>query len=417
MKPNRAGFDLFDWARRHPFVVAALALHGLLLAGLYLAGPYTLTRQQRAQDMSRVGASLEAARREQVTRHLQRLEQLGKELGAEAPASPASSPLERAEALTRRIEQTEQHARAKELARLLKIKPEEALAKLRAEETKRARPLPRDPAQAMAQLERRARAAAEQRQARERRESEGMRVARSEHDGSRQDPSGTGHGGSDTGNGRGKGHGGGEATDSIGGVGETERQYEAMASPPPLDPARLRYAEARSFGPGAPFANRVYLDRWNVVGPFPARSSRSLDEVHPPELAVDLDAVYEGKHGIVGWQAQHSANYPFVPEPREADALYYAYTEVRVDRDTEVWLDIGADDDSKLWVNDELVWVSGNGDKAWYHRAFYRLDDELSHYALVEGRVRVTLKAGRNTLLLKLYNGVDLMFFSVVIAR
>ena len=414
---TRDGFDPIDWARRHPFVFGSLAVHLLLAAGLYFVGPYTLAKQQRKQDMARVGASLEAARREQIQRHLQKLEQLGKELGAEAPANAASSPLERAEDMTRRVEQAERQARAKEMARLLKITPEQALAKLRVEEVKRSKPLPQDPAQALAQLERRMRDAAERRRERERREAEGVRVAQA-HDGPRSAAGGSGPGGDTSGSGRGKGgRGGGEATNSIGGVGEPEREYGAMATAPVLDPARLRYAEARVFGPGAAYANRVYLDRWNVVGPFPANSSRALDQPLPPELAVDLDAVYEGKYGVVGWRAQQSPTYPFIPEPRDADALYYAYTEVRVDRDTDVWLDIGADDDSRLWLNDELVWASGNGDKPWYRRPFYRLDAELSQYGLVEGRVRVTLKAGRNTLLFKLYNGVDLMFFSVVIAR
>jgi len=425
MKPGPR-FDLFDWARRHPFVFGSLAVHALLAAGLYVVGPYTLARQQRSQDMARMGATLEAARREQMQRHLQRLEQLGKEMGAPSPANAASSPLERAEDLTRRIEQAERQARAKEMARLLKITPEEALAKLRVEEVKRSKPLSRDPAQALAQLERRARDAAERGRERARRESNGVKVAsgggpRASGPGGLGGADGIGpqrKGGDAEGRGGGSGRGGsGEGMVTVGGVGEPDRQYDPMAQVPELAPSRLRYAEARSFGPGAPYANRVYLDRWNVVGPFTAHSSLALDQPLPPETTVDLDAVYEGKHGPVGWQVQHSSHYPFIPEPREADALYYAYTEVRVDRDTEVWLDIGADDDSRLWLNDELVWASGNGDKPWYHEPFYRLDKEMGTYGLVEGRVRVTLRAGRNTLLFKLYNGIDLMFFSVVIAR
>lgn len=425
MKPHRAGFDLFDWARRHPFVVASLGLHLLLAAGLYAAGPYTLTRQQRKEDLARVGAGLEAARREQMQRHLQRLEQLGKEMGAELPASPASSPLERAEALTRRIEQAEQQRRAQEMARLLKIKPEQALAKVKVEDFRRAKPQPRDAAQALAQLERRARDAAERQRALQRRQSEGHRIGGTQTaQGGGAAGKGNGQGGmggpglGGAGPGRGgQGRGNGEASAFAAGIGEPDRRYDAAVTPPVLEAASLRFAEARRFGPGAPYANRVYLDRWYVAGPFPAPSSRALDEVLTPEVAVDLDAVYAGKHGLVGWRFQQSPTYPFVPEPRDGDSIYYAYTEVRVDRDTEVWLDIGADDDSRLWLNDELVWASGNGDKPWYRTAFYNLDDEMSRYALVEGRVRVTLKAGRNTLLFKLYNGIDLMFFSVVIAR
>ena len=99
------------------------------------------------------------------------------------------------------------------------------------------------------------------------------------------------------------------------------------------------------------------------------------------------------------------------------DAVFYAWTKLRVDRDTTVWLDIGADDDSRLWLNDTLVWASGDQDKAWYHRPFHALGPAIAAYDLVEGRRRVTLHAGRNTLLFKLYNGIDLMFLSVVITE
>jgi hypothetical protein len=81
----------------------------------------------------------------------------------------------------------------------------------------------------------------------------------------------------------------------------------------------------------------------------------------------------------------------------------------------DVWLDIGADDDSKLWLNDKLVWTSDGGDKPWYHVPYYNLQPEMARYGLVEGTRRVHLQAGRNTLLFKLYNGIDLMFFSVVL--
>ena len=410
MKTLRAapGFDLFDWARRHPFVVGSLGLHLLLAGALWLAGPRALGQAQRAQDLARVDATLQAARREQVQRHLQRLEQLAKELGAELPDGAASSPLEQAKALTQRLEQAERRARVKELARLLKIKPEEAAAKVLLEEAKRAKPVPRDAGQAMAQLERRARWRSATSRAREQREREGHRVAGlpgAEH------AMGGGRGEGDAGRG-GEGAGG----RWLGNAGSDRRHYDAPVQPPALDDAaNLRFAVARRFGAGGPYANRVYLDRWYVAGPFPADSARAINVVQPPEIAIDLDGIYAGKHGLVRWQYQQSATYPFVPEPWDDEAIYYTTTELRVDRDMEVWLDIGADDDTKLWLNDELVWFSGNGDKPWYHRAFDQMGAEMARYGLVESRVRVSLRAGRNTLLLKLYNARSLMFFSVVV--
>lgn len=422
-----ASFDGIDLVRRHPFLACSILLHLALGAWLYFTGPYRLQLERQAHDQARVGAALDAARREQLQRHLGRLEQLARELGVEVPA-PAGTPEDpqlRAAALASRIERADQRARAARLAELLKIAPDQALAQVKADDARRLRELPKlDAAHTVAQLEQRARAAAERMREQARRDANGRPVSPRQASAQPARPGGSLGGGGPAGaagaggaGGAGLGKGGGEATASIGGQGEPERVYDAMASGPTLDPGALRFAEGRSFGPGAAFANRVYLDNWHVVGPFAASSSRALDDVLGPELAVDLDALYAGRHGVVGWAPQQSPTYPFVPEPREPDAIYYASTEPRVDRDTEVWLDLGVDDDAKLWLNDELVWASTNADKPWYHRPFYRLDEELSRYGLVEGRVRVLLRAGRNRLLLKLYNGVDLMFFSVVVAR
>lgn len=431
-----AGFDPLDWVGQHRFFVGSVALHVLLAGGVWLLGPQVAVKAQRAQATARAHATLHAAQREQVQRHLQRLEQLGKQAGAEPPGSAAGSPLERAEALTKRLEDTERKARVKELARLLKIKPEQAAAQVRLEDARRMKPVPHDAAQALAQLEGRARDALERRHAREKREREGLRVAGA--------GAGVGAGGGLVGNGagtaqsgqNGQGAGGAGAGTGWHGVGladtDYRRDYDAAAQVPQIDPATVRLAAGRRLGTGGPYANRVYLDRWNVIGPFSAPSIRALDIVQPPEIAVDLDALYPGKHGLVGWRPQHSETYPFVPEPVgerppqpkswpvlpspwESDTIYYAATEVHVDRDMDVWLEIGADDDSRLWLNDELVWASGNGIKPWYQQPYSYLPTQAI-YGFVEGRVRVQLRSGRNTLLFKLYNGPGVTFLSVVIA-
>jgi hypothetical protein len=101
-------------------------------------------------------------------------------------------------------------------------------------------------------------------------------------------------------------------------------------------------------------------------------------DINPQTLRV-------GAGRVLRWQYQSNAGYPFVPQPRAENAVYFAYTEVMVDEAREVWLDFGADDDSKLWLNGDLVWTSGAAE-------------------------------ARNTLLFKLYNGIDLMFFAVVLS-
>jgi hypothetical protein len=179
----------------------------------------------------------------------------------------------------------------------------------------------------------------------------------------------------------------------------------------------MRTGAGRRLGAGGSFANRIFLDTWYVIGPFAGHGRDSADAVYPPERGVDLDAVYYGKNDApVRWNWQQEPSYPFVPRPRAENAVYYAYTEVEVDRDMDMWMSIGADDDSKLWFNDRLVWISGDGDKPWYRTPFYSLEIELAQRNLTEGQRKLHFHKGRNTILFKLYNGMNLMFFSVVLS-
>ena len=446
-RPRRRG-----WAARHPYVVAALALHALLLAGLYAMGPYKLALDHRAASGDRIEASLEQARRLQMQHHLQRLEEMQRRLsaatGAPAASAPASAGLADvrdqlllARQLVERMERTEQAERAKELARLLKITPEKALAKVQAEDQARKaaqaakKPAaPADAATQAARLEERAREVLERQQQRQARQSQGSEVAQQQAGlGVQPGGGGSGHGAGKTAGSGGGGQGagssgrggfgglGGDSTLAGGGLqaeaGFTDpRNYARQSEMPAVDWRSVRQGRGRTLGAGGTLATRIYLDRWMVAGPFAANGAASLDQVYPPEQGVDLDAVYAGKgNRVLQWEPFESPTYPFVPPDRAENAVYYAWTELRVDRDITVWLDIGADDDSKLWLDDTLVWHSGDAFKLWYQRPFYQLTSELAGYDLVEGRRRVTLTAGRHTLLFKLYNGIDLMFFSVVL--
>jgi hypothetical protein len=69
-----------------------------------------------------------------------------------------------------------------------------------------------------------------------------------------------------------------------------------------------------------------------------------------------------------------------------------------------------------MWFNDRLVWLSGiSYDKPWFRKAFMTLPG-MSTLNLTEGQRRLHFNKGRNSILLKLYNGVGLMFYSVVLS-
>jgi hypothetical protein len=55
-------------------------------------------------------------------------------------------------------------------------------------------------------------------------------------------------------------------------------------------------------------------------------------------------------------------------------------------------------------------------DKPWYRAPFHTLDTGLATRNLTEGQRRLHSHKGRNTVPLKLYNGMNLMFFSVVLS-
>lgn len=187
--------------------------------------------------------------------------------------------------------------------------------------------------------------------------------------------------------------------------------------PGTIDVATLHAGAGRVFGAGGAFATRVYLDSWYVIGPFAGRGEDSLDTVYPPEEDVDLDGVYRGLDGrVLQWRYASRGFYPFLPPDRAENAVYYAYTEVRIDQARDLWLSIGADDDSMLWLDGRRVWASAPGDKPWYHPPYYLRDEQVASLALAEGHRRVHLEAGVHRLLFKLFNDRDRTFFSVVLA-
>jgi hypothetical protein len=446
MRATAASPRTWRGPRPRPFLALSILLHLALLVALYAAGPYRAKAPSTEVRQARMTAALEQARRKQMQRQVRAMDEALRKMAAQAGESPeavdprAGLPnepqalLQHAQQLAEKIQRTQQKIRAAELARLLKIKPEEALAKLKAE-AKAPPKTAATPAAAIAQLEQQARTALAQVQQQQKQREQGSLIAAQNRSqsGAQNAPqtrsaatnkAGPGQGqglnaGSSGSGAAGKGVGatGGAGDPSGGGGFRDPRNYEAMVQPQLVNAQTLRVGAGRVLGAGGAWATRVYLNSWYVLGPFEGLGASSLEQRLPPEAGVDLDAAYEGLgQRVLQWQYQVNAGYPFVPQPRAENAVYYAYTEVHSDVVQEVWLEIGADDDSKLWFNDELVWVSGRGDKPWYRQPFYRLNTEIGQLNLVEGRRRVLLRQGRNRLLFKLYNGIDLMFFSVVIS-
>ena len=147
----------------------------------------------------------------------------------------------------------------------------------------------------------------------------------------------------------------------------------------------------RIMGEGAQKPGWLFVDSWYVVGPFPNPNRQNLRTRFGPEEGVDLDAQFQGAGGQpIRWKFWQTNSPRVVPPNAQEYAIYYLFTELYSDRARDLWLVIGSDDQSNLWVNEQLVWMSS---------------DQLKGWQVGEGLRRVRLKQGRNRILLRLENG------------
>jgi hypothetical protein len=131
-------------------------------------------------------------------------------------------------------------------------------------------------------------------------------------------------------------------------------------------------------------------DSWHVAGPFAADGDAALGKDFGPEKGVDLTA----KYGDVGWRTVRasSTGYFDLAAFHGKDAvksLSYLYRVIESPGDQEATVLLGTDDGCRLIVN---------GEKVFGHER---------HEAAAPERdaVKVKLKKGANTILLKVNNG------------
>ncbi|MCL1910009.1 MAG: hypothetical protein FWG05_03630 [Kiritimatiellaeota bacterium] len=163
-------------------------------------------------------------------------------------------------------------------------------------------------------------------------------------------------------------------------------------------------------GDGVP-AQWMYVNSWYTIGPFPNPDRINLRRRFAPESVVDLDATYIGKNERqLKWifeQARSSMNENatrgarVVPITAEEYGIWYAYAEVFVDRDCDLWVAVGSDDRSDVWLNDMHIWGSSDILKVWQ---------------INEGFRRVHFNKGRNRILARIENGWHAIEWSVCIA-
>ena len=142
-----------------------------------------------------------------------------------------------------------------------------------------------------------------------------------------------------------------------------------------------------------------FITKWMVVGPFDNSDRKQLDTVYGPEEGIDFKKKYEGKDGTeVEWHEVNATRAGFVDLkaimqakglPMD-DVLAYAVTYIESPEAREVKILTGTDDGVKIWLNGEVVHK-----KDVYRSASPDADS-----------VSVKLKKGRNTLLVKVHQGM-----------
>lgn len=171
-----------------------------------------------------------------------------------------------------------------------------------------------------------------------------------------------------------------------------------------------------------PSAKWFFADSWYILGPFDNTGRRNIETKFPPETVIDLNATYPGKNGVpIRWEFYQSATPNIQPRMdayyrATANAalndkenygralqyiIYYASTELWFEQACDLWIAVGSDDFSKMWIEDKLVWASGKNLKAWQ---------------LNEGIRKVHFKQGVNRVLCRVENGNGPTEFSLVVS-
>ena len=200
-------------------------------------------------------------------------------------------------------------------------------------------------------------------------------------------------------------------------AGEEEQDAAATAaalSAPDLGPSipDLVPGNIGSLRPGAPGVPTrwMYVNSWHVIGPFPNPDRVNIRRRFPPETVVDLEAAYIGKDGLpVRWEFEQARSSVrnlrnralVIPRTSQEYGIWYAYAEVFFDQDCDLWIAVGSDDRSDLWLNDMHVWGSSNVLKDW---------------KINEGFRKVHFNQGRNRFLARVENGPLGIKWSVCIA-
>lgn len=135
-----------------------------------------------------------------------------------------------------------------------------------------------------------------------------------------------------------------------------------------------------------------FLTKWKAIGPFDNKGLIGFDAVYAPEQAIDLAAKLPGQTGEVAWgEITTKDDFGVIDIAKSISphkgAVMYLTTDFASDRERSVELRLGTPNAWKVWINGQLLFGRDE-----YHRGM----------AIDQYRVKATLKAGSNRVLVKL---------------
>jgi hypothetical protein len=168
---------------------------------------------------------------------------------------------------------------------------------------------------------------------------------------------------------------------------------QALAYARDADQVQSIAARLREMGQGVDLPGLFgFLTRWKLIGPFDNTGRSGFGQAYPPERELEFGAEYDGKSGKVRWIDHVSKNEegkvdvnPVFGPLKEVTA--YAFGTFMSDEARPAEIRLGCKNGWKLWFNGAFVFGRDE-----YHRAM-----EIDQY-----RFPVTLRAGKNTMLIKL---------------
>jgi hypothetical protein len=159
------------------------------------------------------------------------------------------------------------------------------------------------------------------------------------------------------------------------------------------DQAEAAARELKALGVTVDLAKHFgFVRRWRLASPFDNRGSTGYKAVYPPEKEIDLKAVYKGKADAeAGWTGHSTEDLLGKVDlnkvlGKQMGVVAYGYAVVDSPKERLIEVRAGTPNAVKIWLNGKEI----------------ARREEYHHGMLVDQHVgRGTLKAGRNTILIK----------------